>query len=79
LAHKVVRQVLALFYLPRAEQILLQEQVGLEVLAQVLQHCVETLLRLVGQEEQQLLAGQEAAVEAHPMVLVVQEVLAPPT
>jgi hypothetical protein len=43
------------------------------VLAQVLQHCVRTLLHLVGQEEQQLLVEQEAAVQGHLMVSAVQE------
>jgi hypothetical protein len=49
------------------------------VLAQVLQHCVGTLLHLVGQEEQQLLVEQEAAVQGHLMVSAVQEGLPLPT
>jgi hypothetical protein len=79
LEHKVVRQVLVRCYLPQVEQMPPQALVVLVVLAQVLQHCVETLLRLVGQEERPLLVAQAAAVEAHPMESAVQEGLAAAT
>jgi hypothetical protein len=67
---------LALFYLPQAAQTALEEQVEAAVLAQVMQHCVGTLLHLVGREEQHLLEPPAAVVEAHPMVTAVQGGLA---
>jgi hypothetical protein len=77
LEHKAAHHPLALFYLPLAEQVAPEALEALVVLAQVMQHCVGTLLRLVEQEEQHLLEPQGAAVEAHLMVTAVQEGLAP--